>query len=76
MQAPQGAPDRAADMIVLDKSGVDPNRRKVARVPHFGKEAAVVADAPGRYDLNFPQRRVENFHIVLATMTHYISQQA
>ena len=74
MQAAQRGRPRAADMIVLDESDVDPDCGKRARVPCFREETPRISGALRHDDLNFRQYRIENPHVILLIITFPFGQ--
>jgi hypothetical protein len=62
MQPAQCALQRVADVVVLHKSRLDPDRREIARVPHLGEKTSDIADAPRHENFDFRQCRFHGVH--------------
>ncbi len=70
MKPAQSHLQRIADIIILHESNLNPDRCKVARVPHLGKKASYVTDAPRHDDLHFRQFCIDYFHRPSRTRLH------
>src|SRR3954452_4762245 len=72
MQPAQRPLQRVADVVVLHKSRLDPDRGEIARVPYLGEKTSDIADAPRHENFDFRQR---GFHRVHGRKPFLISAQ-
>jgi hypothetical protein len=53
---------RVADVIILHKFNVDPDRGRVARISHLGEKASNVTNTPRHRHFDFRQRGIHDLH--------------